>query len=202
MTEATEELKPLTKLDRLTLDEYFKCWNGTRAWMKTHPRSSYNAARVSAAKWIAKPNIKAAIEDRLAEVHMSADEALAIQSEIARTDLGTFFKVVEKWMYNPLPTQEIIDEKEELVPTEDGPQKRVSYLVRSVVLDTAKLVDPRYSHLLHKFSDSKRGMSIETYDKQAANRDVLKVAGKIKDGVTIQKAYVNVSPDDWDKGEE
>jgi hypothetical protein len=69
-----EELKPLTKIDIATLAKYFEVWNGTRAWMETHPKSSYNAARASASEWLTKPNIKAAIQDKLAELHMSADD--------------------------------------------------------------------------------------------------------------------------------
>lgn len=197
MTDA-EELKPLTKTDLATLAEYFKTWNGTRAWMETHPRSSYNAARASGSEWLAKPNIKAAIADKLVELHMSADEALALQAEIARADLGTFFKVVEEWMLNPLPSYEILEEKEEIVSIEDGGQeKRVSYLVRHVVLDTAKIVDPRYSHLLHKFTDSKRtGLSIETYDKQAAIRDVLKVHGKFTEKVDLSNSDGSLQPNE------
>lgn len=197
-----EKLKPLNRKQKVFVAEYVKCWNASEAARRAG--YSEKTARSIGQRLLKDVAIKAEIDARLAEIQMGADEALSLQADIARSNIGDFFRVVEEWMMNPLPSYEILDEKEEIVPTEDGgEEKQVRYLVRHVVLDTEKLVDPKYSHLVHKFSDSKRsGLSIETYDKQAAIRDVLKVAGKIRDGVTIQKAYVNVSPDDWDKDEQ
>lgn len=150
--------------------------------MSTHPRSSYEAARVSASKWLAKPNIKAEVEARLAELQMSADEALKRNSDIARGDMGVFYKVIDEWMFNPLPTHEILDVREVIDTEATPPKKRISYRVRHVVLDMDKVMDPNYSYLIKSFSDSRRsGLKIELYPADAAIERVLRVHGKFKD---------------------
>lgn len=184
MTE--EELKPLTKTDLATLAEYFKKWNGTRAWMETHPKSSYNSARASAAEWLAKPNIKAAIQDKLDELQMSADEAVKRVSDIARGDVGMFFKIVDEWMFNPLPEYEILDEREVVDDTKDPPEKRISYRVRHAVLDMDRILDPQYSWMIKSFSNSRKfGLKIETHNQHDALKDILKLHGRFTDRVDL-----------------
>jgi hypothetical protein len=117
-----------------------------------------------------KPKIREELDRRLNERTMKADEVLYRLDKQARADVGVFFKIVEEWTFYPLPTYDILDAVE-VIDTSDPekPKERVSYFVRRVAIDTDKLVDPRYSHLLHKVSDTTRGgLSIELYDKQKA----------------------------------
>ena len=167
------------------VEEYLKCWNAAEAARRAG--YSENTARQMGYENLTKPDIKAAIQERLAEVHMSADEALALQSEIARSNIGVFFKVIEEWMFDPLPTYEILGQKEVVDDSdESNPIKRISYWVRHVAIDLDKVIDPRYSHLIHKFTDSRRtGLGIETYDKQTAIRDALKVHGRFTERVDL-----------------
>lgn len=178
--------KPLSKKHKRVLDEYLVCFVQWKAYKVVYPDSSEEVCRTSSSRLFADANFQAHLQARLNEAHMSADEALKLQAEIARGDVGVFFKVVDEWMFNPLPEYEILDEKEVVDKTQEPPVKRISYRVRHVVLDMDKVIDPRYSHLIHKFSNTrKNGVSIETYDKQTAIRDVLKIHGKFKDGVSL-----------------
>lgn len=189
-----KELKPLSKKHKRVQDEYLKCWNQTKAYQAVYPNSEYESARTAAARLFANDNFSAHLNLRLNEAHMSADEALARQAEIGRASLGTFFKVVDEWMFNPLPEYEILDEKEVIEETDKGPVKRISYRVLHIVLDTEKVMDPQYSHLIKRFTNSRKtGLSIEMYSAQEAHRDALKVAGKLKDSdMTI---HVNLKDD-------
>jgi len=73
---------------------YFECnMNGTRAYMKLHPNSSYDAARSSAPVVLAKPSIKYEIKRILTERAMSAEEAVARMGAIAKADLFPFIKI-------------------------------------------------------------------------------------------------------------
>lgn len=154
----------LTARRRAFIEQYLRDFNGTQAAIRAG--YSERSARVSACKILARPEVQAEIQRRLAELKMGTDEVLLRLSEQARGDIGVFFKITERWTEEPLPTQEILEEKE--VADADGNSIRL-YLVRQVCLDTDKLVDPRYSHLVKRFGDSPRnGLSIELYDGQAA----------------------------------
>lgn len=87
------ELIPLSPEDELFVDYLFEeNMNRTRAYMKGHPNSSYNAARSSASALLTKPNIKAEVRRRLDEEAMSAEEATARLARIARGSMLPFLK--------------------------------------------------------------------------------------------------------------
>jgi len=172
------ELDPLNERDIATLEEYFKSFNATKAWMVTHPEAKYESARASASRWLTKDNVKTAIQERI----MGPEEAQLRISDIARGDMGVFYKVVDEWMYNPLSSYEILDEEEVMDDTKDPPEKRISYRVRHVALDMDKVMDPQYSHLIKKFTDKGDSLGIELYNAHEANKDILKVHGKLNGG--------------------
>jgi len=90
---------------------------------------------------------------------------------------------MDEWMFNPLPSYEVLDEKEVIDDTDtENPVKRISYRVRHVVVDMDKVIDPRYSRFIQEFSNTKDKLSIKTYDRQAAIRDILRVHGKLGSG--------------------
>lgn len=169
------------------VDEYLTCFNGTQAYMRVYPNCTEETARRSASRLLTNEDVKAELEARLAEVHMSADEALKIVADIGRGDMRVFFKVVEEWTFYPLPSHEIIGQKEVVDESDpDHPKTRISYWVRHVALDMDKVIDPQYSHLIREFTDSpKNGLGIKLYDKHSAARDVLKIAGKFTDKVQV-----------------
>lgn len=172
----SEETK-LTKKQQVFVDEYLQCFNAAEAARRAG--YSEKTARSIGQENLTKPDIAAEIKARMDEVHMSADKALKNLSEIADADIGVFWKVVDEWMFNPLPEYEILDEKEIIDEEAVPPKKRIYYRVRHVVLDMDKVIDPRYSHLIHEFSNSRKsGLSIKTYNRHDANRDILKVYGR------------------------
>lgn len=184
----SDELKPLSKKHQRVLDEYLECWVQWRAYKKVYPNVTVESARAAAHALFTNINFSAHLQARLDEFHMSADKALKNLSEIADADMGVFWKVVDEWMFNPLPEYEVLDEKEVEREKDDGTKEKVvSYRVRHAVLDMDKVTDPRYSHLIHEFSNSRRrGLSIKTYSRHDAIRDVLKIHGKFTERVKLE----------------
>jgi len=160
----------LLNKQRAFIEEYLIDFNATQAALRAgySERSAYSIGQEN----LKKPEIAEAIQARLTEKTMSADEVLIRITEQAKADLGLFFKIVEEWTFHPLPTYDILDTREVDLTDQEGNltgEKRTSYLARHVAIDTHKLTDPQYSHLLHKFSDSpKSGIGIELYNKQNA----------------------------------
>lgn len=180
----SEELKPLNRKQQVFVAEYLKTWNAA----ESARRAGYSekTAREIGYDLLTKPHIKAEIDTRLAEIHMSVDEALARETEIGRVGVGFFFKIVDEWMFNPLPEYEILDEREVVDDTKEPPEKQINYRVRHAVLDMDKVIDPRYAHLVKKFTNSRKtGLSIELYDGQAVHNNVLKMAGKFTDRIDV-----------------
>jgi hypothetical protein len=168
---------------RAFVEEYLKCWNATEAAR----RADYAYPRQAGSRLLTNVDIQEYVKARVDEIAMGADEVLLGLTEQARADLGTFFKLVEEWTFFPLPSYEIIDAKEVIDDSDpEKPVPRVSYWVRHVAIDTDKLIDPQYSRLLHKFSDSpKNGLGIEIYNKQAALQTLAKIRNLIIDKAEV-----------------
>lgn len=148
---------------RVFVEEYLQCWNATEAAR----RSGYQGdANTVGPRLLANVGIATAIQARISEKALCADEVLSRLGEHARGDIGVFFKIAERWTDDPLTIHEVIDER---VDTDkDGNPVRM-YKVRQIVIDLERLRDSRYSRLVRKFGDTpKAGTSIELYDAQAA----------------------------------
>jgi hypothetical protein len=149
-------------------------------------RAGYTGkADVIGSRLLGDVSIKARVEQRVNEIAMSADEVLIGLSEQARGDIGEFYKIVEEWTFYPLPTSDIIDQREVEVLDEDGQpsgEKQISYWVRHVTIDLYKLLDPKYSKLVQEFSDSpKDGLSLKLYSRQNALQFMAKIRNMIVD---------------------
>lgn len=86
----TEETRKLSKQEQVFIDEYLVSLNGTDAYIKAYPKSKRSSARANASRLIAKDYIRAEIDRIFRESHMSADEALKLQTDIARGDVTDF----------------------------------------------------------------------------------------------------------------
>ena len=161
----SDELKPLSKKHKAFAEHYLKLFNGTQAYLLVYPKASYEAARTSASELLAKPNVKAYIDDRLSALQMSADEALAILAEHARGDMGQFMDISSVGYSLDLETAKekgitrLIKEIEQKVVTINGNGKTED---KEIITTKLKLHDP-----------------------QAAAVTILKVLGKFTDKIDV-----------------
>lgn len=75
----------LTNKQRVFIDEYLRTWNATAAARAAG--YSENTAYATGSENLNKPEIAAAISERLKQRHMTADEALSRTADIARFDM-------------------------------------------------------------------------------------------------------------------
>jgi hypothetical protein len=159
----------LSVRDLETLDEYFKNgYNATKAYMSTHPGSSYNAARSSAADFLARPNIRMEVERRLAEKHMSAEEAMERISDIARGDISQLMDVSSVGFNLDMAKAK---------------EAGLTKLIKKVKQKTT-------TYLAKKESEEDREVTeleIELYNAHDAARDILKLHGKLGGGGNSQR---------------
>lgn len=87
------ELEPLSPEEERFVNFLFEeNMNRTRAYRRAYPNSSYDAARSSASRLLAKANIKAEVARRLDEEAMSVEEAVARMARIARGSMRPFLQ--------------------------------------------------------------------------------------------------------------
>ncbi|HOG48005.1 MAG TPA: terminase small subunit [Anaerolineae bacterium] len=147
--------------------------------------AGYKTPRCSGPENLHKPAVIEAIAQWWATKAMATDETMGRLAEIARGDLGQFFKVAEVWLENPLPSHEIKAEREEV---DDKGEKHVKYLCRQIVLDVDKLTDPQFSRLVRKFADSPRnGLSVELHDPVRALELIGKDLGRFRDTIDVRE---------------
>lgn len=69
-------------------DEYIISLNATQSYLKAYPEATYGTARVEGCKLLAKPNVKAYIDEQMAKKQddriMKQDEILRLLTSIAR----------------------------------------------------------------------------------------------------------------------
>lgn len=81
----------LTNKNLLFIDEYFKNnMDGTKAYMVAYPNSSYESAMKASSRLLNNVEIRAEVNRRLTERHMSADEVLARLAEQAKGIAGDY----------------------------------------------------------------------------------------------------------------
>lgn len=80
--EKTDKPKSLSRKQRVFVEEYLKCWNATEAAR----RAGYKHPNVQGPRLLVNVSIQQAIESRLSELKMGADEVLIRLAEQARFD--------------------------------------------------------------------------------------------------------------------
>lgn len=162
----------LTKKQQAFVEHYLREWNATRAAVLAG--YSEKTARSIGSENLTKPDIAAAIQARLDELKMSADEVLLRLADQARATMDDFI----------------------------DPERKDVDLVRAA--ERGKL------HLVKKFSRSTgkvETVTIELHDAQAALVQLGRHHKLFTDrteipGLDELKAYVGVSPDEWDEVED
>jgi len=151
--------KPLSKKHLKFIDEYLTCWNGTRAYMRVYPGSSYDSARANAAKLLAIDSIKETLAERMSEAHMGADEALKLTADIARGDITE--------LLTPLGSVDLDYIRE----------KGLGRLIKKIKVRTITKIGKGDKDDDTEIHDTE----LEMYPADAAQERILKVGGKLKD---------------------
>ncbi len=80
-------------------EAYLASMNQTQAYVDTHPKASRETAYRAGSRLMRNDEVRAYIEEKIAERHMGANEALAILANQARADIGRFLKVEDGHVY-------------------------------------------------------------------------------------------------------
>lgn len=179
----SEDKPKLTHKQQVFIDEYLKTFNATASAIAAG--YSEKTARQAGSENLSKPDIKAEIQARLAEIHMSADEALKLLADIARGDVTEFIT----------PFGNIDIDK-----IRDGGKGRLIKKIKQRTITKIGKTD--------KDEDTETlDTEIELYPADAAIRDILKIHGRYKEQVDITsggekiKGYIGWTPENWMRDE-
>ena len=169
----TEEIK-LTRKQQVFIDEYLKTFNAA----ESARRAGYSEATAYSIghNLLKKVEVREAIQARLDEVHMSADEALKLTADIARGDVAQLMEV------GSIGFNLDMSKAKELGLTrliKKVKQKTVTHLAKSESDEDREVVE----------------LEVELYDAQAALRDILKVHGKFTDRVDVTNSDGTLKPE-------
>ena len=156
------EGKPLSKKHEKFINEYLKCWNGTRAYMRVYPKSSYESAMARASELLGNIKISETISARMNEAHMSADEALEILAAQARGDVAKLMDITSMGGNIDLHTAQ---------------EQGLTRLIKKFKQKTTTIIGKKET------DDDKEihEIELELYDAQSAAEKILKIHGKFVD---------------------
>jgi hypothetical protein len=167
----------LTDQQQLFILEYLECWNATEAYLASHPKCKSNgAARVGGSKALTNPNIRAAIDARLKDKAMGADEVLARLAEQGRMSISEFIVESTNTEYD-----------------KDGNEVGV---VDTVGLNWKAI--RKYGHLIKSITSTQYGPKIELHDGQAALVHIGKHLKLFTDQVDVTSKGEKIGNDDTD----
>lgn len=132
------------------IEHYLACWNASEAARRAG--YSEKTAKEQAARLLTNVHIQAAIQARLIELKMSADEVLTRLTEHARASLADFIDVSEPGA-DPSGAEDMIEAKA---------------IVGGWRLNLLKAEQRGKLHLIKKIKSGQWGPEIEIYDAQAA----------------------------------
>jgi flagellar hook-basal body complex protein FliE len=160
------ELKPLSKKHERVLSEYLLRFNQWQAYKAVYPKITDEAARTASSRLFATDNFRAHLEERLNEVHMSANEALRLTADIARGDIGDLMDITSMGgMINLKRAQEL------------GLTKLIKKVKQKTVTKLGKKEDDEDVEI--------HDLELELYPADAALERILKITGKFREQVDI-----------------
>lgn len=172
----------LTAEEWVLANAYFeRGMNQTQAYLSVHPDADYDSARTIASRLFAKVNIKAAVKKLINDKAMSAEEALARISDIARGTHAPFIKVGEDgFVYFDFSHPEA---------------KNNLHLIKEIETKRERRIEGEGED-----AEEWEGewVKVKLHDAYAANRDILKYHGKLTEKLDLSnkdgslKSVVNV----------
>jgi phage terminase small subunit len=155
----------LTWKQRAFVDAYLENgFNATRA--ATKAGYSVDSARSIGAENLTKPDIKAALSERMGELAMGPHETLGRLAAIARSDIGDIFRTVQ------------VDVSGYRV--EEGSEEEGSIPTREVTtIDIKKAIEEGRSSLIKSYSTTQYGQRVELYSALDALNTIAKVHGLV-----------------------
>jgi hypothetical protein len=154
----------MTNRQRVFIEEYLRCWNASEAARLAGYRGRSNTI---GQRLLSNVDISAEIEQRLSDLHMGTDEALALLADHARGDMGDFMDVTQAGF-----SLQLLDD--------DGNRKNTR-LIKKIKQKTTTFIAKKESDEDREIHE----IEIELYDAQAAIDKILRVAGKYKDSFDV-----------------
>lgn len=149
-TKYYEKMAKLTDKQKLFVEYYLQTWNATQAAANAGYKGNRNTLQAVGSENLTKPIIKKEISKRLEEVAMGSDEILA--------RLGAMAKSFDVTQYATTKETFAIDKKGEAY-----------FAGYAIDIDTKKLQEDGYSHLIKRIYASKSGsIVIEWHDQKDA----------------------------------
>ena len=156
--EPTQELPPLSDKHQLVLEHYLTCWNQTEAYARVYNVDRHSAS-VLAWRLFKQPNFAAHLNIRREEIHMTADEAIKLTSDIARGDVARIMDVSSVGFSLDMSKAQELGLTKLIKKVR---QKTTTFLARN---------ESQEDREVHE-------LEVELYDAQAAQRDILRLHGR------------------------
>jgi len=164
----------LSNKHRAFVDEYLQCWNATEAYARVYKPKKRTTAGANGHELLKNTEISAEIEQRLAEIHMSANEALQLHSDIARGDIGDFV--------NDFGMLDITEARKQ------GKTRLIKKIKQRTITKIGKSESEDDTEI--------HDLEIELYPADAAQDRILRVHGTYKDTLNINVNSYEIDIDD------
>lgn len=172
----SDELKPLSRKHQRVLDEYLICFNQWRSYKVAFPKVTDESARTLSSILFADVNFLAHLSERLNEVHMSADEALKLVTDIARGDVAELMDISSVGFNLDMA---------------EAKRRGLTRLIKKVKQKTITKIGKKASDEDTEIHE----LEIELYDAQAAQRDLLKIHGKFLERLDLSNTDGSLKPE-------
>ena len=181
MTDQTDQTpkppKPLSPKRRRFVEAYLATWNASEAARQ----AGYAKADRQGPRLLRFVEVQAAISQRLKESAMQADEVLNRLADQAKVNIADF-----------------VTESEFTPVDKDGNPLEPMQMIQ---LDWDAI--RKYGHLIKSIKMTANGPAIELHDGQKALELIGRHLALFTDNIAMPgakiKAYMNISPDDWDE---
>jgi phage terminase small subunit len=171
MTES-KQAKKLTKAQEVFIDEYLVCLNATEAYSRAYPKAKRESAGAAGHRLLRNVEISAEIDRRQAEYHMTINEALRLQADIGRGDMGALAD--ENGFFDFKRAKRM------------GLTRLVKKFDQEVTTILAKKEDGEDREIIRT--------KVELYPADIAQERILKIHGKFKDSVDITSGGQPLTP--------